>query len=184
MVSMFVIVLAADFLLSMLRVLDRIYLLIPKKEFPQVPFDPHLKKCLYLMTGLNLHCSRFSDLCSKFLPGLMVVGCLLIVNCNYNLIKLFGKISIAAYLVFLSLTIIGTSIVLFCYSAAAFSFENTLKIKSQIAAAAKTKWLISKIRSVRPARISVGDCYYLKTNTKCTYLESMVKSTLDAVLAF
>jgi len=74
--------------------------------------------------------------------------------------------------------------ILFCYSVAAFSFEKTLKIKTHIAAAAKSKWLISKIRSVRPARISVGDCYYLNSNKKCTYLESMVKSTLDAVLAF
>jgi len=96
-VSMFVLVPLSDTGLSMRRVLDAIYFLIPKKDFPQVPFEPHLKKCLNLMAELNLHCSRFSELSGEFLPGLLFVGFLIIVSkfnyyCNgYDIVLLLCR---------------------------------------------------------------------------------------------
>jgi len=131
-----------------------------------------------------LYCYIACDLLSTFSAFVIFLSTAYIVCSNYGLIKLYGKIDTKVYLMFPVLTFMGVSSILTVYSLTASIYENSRRMKMDAQVISKSKWMKRQVRCILPAKITIGDQYYIKNSTKSTFLNTTIKQTLDCILTF
>jgi len=143
-----------------------------------------VENIFWLGQQANIFSFSFSNTLANFLPGFVLMGSFLLCSTNYGIIKLYGMVNLAFYVMFPVMSFVILIYILFAYSKAANVYETSARVKISLLKVSKSKRIRTKVNAFRPTRISVGDQYYLKNNTKCTYLFTMFRSTLDLVLTF
>jgi len=119
------------------------------------------------------------------IPALLVLGETLLVLCNYASIKMIDVVPFPQYLVFPILSLVIIIVVLAMFPLAVQVFESSTTFLRQIKSlVGRHKIMRAQVRSQRPCRIGIGQLFYAKRSTKCTYFDNCIQFTVDALLLY
>jgi len=161
-----ILILVCEFGVNISDIQQRQCFFLTQSLFGHNPFNVITTRLFRLNSEIYIFFLICSLVVSVFLPCVLLLGTAMIVIGNYGTIKLYCKTSWSWYLMFPEVSIVLIVFLLFAYTKAAEVYETSVTFKQNIMVASKSKWLRKKAASVRPARISVGGMFHLKTETK------------------
>jgi len=118
-------------------------------------------------------------------PALLVLGEILLVLTNYASIKMIYVVPFPEYLVFPILSVGIIIIVLAMFPLGEEVFESsTTFLRHMKSLVGRHKVMRAQVKSMRPCRLAIGQLFYAKRSTKCTYFDNCIQFTVNALLLY
>jgi len=116
-------------------------------------------------------------------PFLLLFGMTIIVVCNCGTVRLYGRISILVYFVLPFLSLISVAMILTIFPAVSSAHESSCNIIQDAKHSIRTKYLGRLIRSEMNFRFYAGSFFYVKKETKLTYIAFLLDKTITALIS-
>jgi len=116
-------------------------------------------------------------------PFLLLFGMTTLVVCNYGTVRLYGRISILVYFVLPLLSVLLFGIIQTLFPVTSNAHERSCDIIRAAKYFARTKYLKTVVRAEAPFKIYAGSLFFVKRNTKVTYIALVLDNTITALIS-